>query len=98
MSASFDLQGHRGARGLRPENTFPSFEIALDCLVASIETDVLLTRDGVIVVHHDCRLSHVCRPAAGADSRGLVKPLVRAATLAELRQWVADVNPDPVCF
>ena len=45
--ASFDLQGHRGARGLKPENTLPAFEVALDLGVTSIETDVHLTRDGV---------------------------------------------------
>ena len=44
---TFELQGHRGARGLKPENTLPSFEVALDCGVTSLETDVHLTRDGV---------------------------------------------------
>ena len=43
--AAFDLQGHRGARGLRPENTLPSFEIAFDVGVSSVETDLQLTSD-----------------------------------------------------
>ena len=46
MSA-IELQGHRGAMGSAPENTLPSFEIALDCGVTSIETDVHLMRDDV---------------------------------------------------
>ena len=49
----FDLQGHRGARGLKPENTLPAFEVALDLGVTSIETDVHLTKDGVPVLAHD---------------------------------------------
>jgi glycerophosphoryl diester phosphodiesterase len=50
---AFELQGHRGACGLRPENTLPSFEAALDLEVASVETDLHLTRDGVLLVYHD---------------------------------------------
>ena len=47
------LQGHRGARGNRPENTFPSFEFAIDCLVDSIETDLHLCADEQVVLFHD---------------------------------------------
>ena len=43
MTTLFNLQGHRGARALHPENTLPSFEAALDAGVTSIETDVHLT-------------------------------------------------------
>jgi glycerophosphoryl diester phosphodiesterase len=76
MSArlDFEVQGHRGARGLLPENTLPSFEIALDVGVASIETDVHLTKDDVPVLLHDAR------PA-------LDDPLVRSLTLEQLRAY-----------
>src|SRR5258708_32068720 len=53
MLPRFDLQGHRGARGLKPENTLPSFEAALDAGVSSVETDLHLTRDGAIVLCHE---------------------------------------------
>lgn len=56
MFVSFDLQGHRGARGLDAENTLPSFEAAFDCGVTSVETDLHLSRDGVVVLCHDPRL------------------------------------------
>jgi glycerophosphoryl diester phosphodiesterase len=49
----FEVQGHRGALGVRPENTLAGFELALDLGVTSIETDVHLTRDRVPVLHHD---------------------------------------------
>jgi glycerophosphoryl diester phosphodiesterase len=57
MPPSFDLQGHRGARGLFPENSLPGFEGALALGITTLEMDVGMTRDGVLVVHHDRRLS-----------------------------------------
>jgi len=56
MSSGFDLQGHRGARGLFPENSLPGFEGALALGVTTLEMDLGMTRDGVLVVHHDRRL------------------------------------------
>lgn len=50
------IQGHRGARGNIPENTFSSFEFALDCMVDSIETDLHLTADHMVVLCHDSQL------------------------------------------
>jgi len=81
MSArvGFEVQGHRGARGLLPENTLPSFEIALDLGVTSIETDVHLTRDDVPVLFHDPTITERLCGSAG--------PLVRSLTLAELRAF-----------
>src|SRR3970040_434541 len=54
---AFDLQGHRGARGTAPENTLPGFAAALAVGVATLELDAGVTRDGVVVVHHDRRLN-----------------------------------------
>src|SRR3954470_9863897 len=99
MDRRFNLQGHRGARGLRPENTLPSFEAALDCGVTSIETDLHLTRDGVPVLCHDSHLSdRICRPVEGAKF-SLARPLpISGLTLAQLRRYRADRNPDPARF
>lgn len=52
-AAAFDLQGHRGARGLMPENTLPAFAAALSLGVHTLEMDIAITRDGVLVVSHD---------------------------------------------
>jgi glycerophosphoryl diester phosphodiesterase len=52
-----DIQGHRGARGLLPENTLPAFSKALELGVDTLELDTGVTRDGVVVVHHDRRLN-----------------------------------------
>jgi glycerophosphoryl diester phosphodiesterase len=96
MTISFYLQGHRGARGLKPENTLPSFEIALDHGVTSIETDVHLTRDDVPILTHDAVVSErLCRlrPEVAATDPAS-QPLVRSLTLEQLRNYRADVNPD----
>ena len=52
-----EIHGHRGARGLLPENTLPAFERAIALGVGAVEFDVCMTRDGVPVVHHDTALN-----------------------------------------
>lgn len=89
----FELQGHRGARGLKPENTLPSFEAALDAGVSTIETDVHLTRDGEPVLCHDPVLSE----AIASLLPGEAEPASRAIsqlTLDELRRFIVAGNPD----
>lgn len=49
----FDLQGHRGARGIKPENSIPAFIAALDLGVTTIELDVVITQDKQVVVSHE---------------------------------------------
>jgi glycerophosphoryl diester phosphodiesterase len=53
---TIQIVGHRGAAGVAPENTMPSFEAAWAAGVAWVETDVHLTRDGVPVLLHDAAL------------------------------------------
>jgi len=55
-SPGLDVQGHRGARGLRPENTLPAFEKALELRVTTLEMDIQTTSDRVLVVFHDQHL------------------------------------------
>ena len=62
-----EIQGHRGARGLLPENTIPAFERAIELGVDVLELDLGMTRDGVPVVHHDRALDpDRTRDATGA--------------------------------
>ena len=49
----FDVQGHRGARGLKPENTVPAFLAALDLGVTTLEMDVVITKDKQVIVSHE---------------------------------------------
>jgi glycerophosphoryl diester phosphodiesterase len=55
---TFDLQGHRGARGLLPENTIPSFLIAIDHGVDTIEFDLVVTSDRQILISHEPWFHH----------------------------------------
>lgn len=55
---TFDLQGHRGARGLLPENTIPSFLIAIDHGVDTIEFDLVVTQDRQILISHEPWFHH----------------------------------------
>lgn len=54
---ALDLQGHRGARGLAPENSLAGFELAIQQGVTTLELDIAITRDGVLVIHHDLELN-----------------------------------------
>jgi glycerophosphoryl diester phosphodiesterase len=83
----FDLQGHRGARGLAPENTLPAFATALTVGVDTLELDTGVTRDGVVVIIHDPRLNpDITR---GPDGQWLREPgpFINASTYAELLRY-----------
>jgi glycerophosphoryl diester phosphodiesterase len=93
-AAAFDLQGHRGARGLAPENTLAAFETALRIGVTTLELDVAVTRDGVLVVAHDPHLNpDLVRGADGAWLTGKGPP-IHSLTLTELSRYdVGRLNP-----
>lgn len=93
-AACFDLQGHRGARGHAPENTLPGFERALAFGVTTFELDVGVSRDGVVVIHHDRRLNPDL--ARGPDGRwvGAPTPLIRELSFGELQRYdVGRIRP-----
>lgn len=56
--AVFDIQGHRGCRGLMPENTWAAMKTALDMNVTTLEMDVVVTKDKKIVLSHEPWFSH----------------------------------------
>ena len=83
----FDLQGHRGTRGHRPENTLAAFEHALKIGVTTLEMDAAITADGVVVVSHDPRLTPaITRDASGRFLAG-EGPLIKTLTFAELQTY-----------
>ena len=85
-AGAFDLQGHRGARGLAPENTLPAFERALALSVTTLELDIAITRDGVLVIHHDTTLNpNTTRDAAGRFIEQ--RPAIHSLTWAELQAY-----------
>ncbi len=48
-----EVQGHRGARGSRPENTLPAFEFAIENGVDTLELDIAVSLDGELVISHE---------------------------------------------
>ena len=82
----FDLEAHRGGRGLAPENTLAAFSNAVDMGVTTLELDIGLTSDGVVVISHDTSLNpdHT-RDASGAWLAPRSGAPIRALTLAQLQ-------------
>ena len=92
---AFELQGHRGARGLEPENTLPAFERAIALGVDVLELDTGVTSDGIVVVSHERRLSPDL--ARGPDGQWVEAPgpLLRDITLLRLRRFdLGRIRPD----
>ena len=93
-SYALDIQGHRGARGLMPENTLPAFARALSVGVTTLELDCGITSDGVVVVSHDPALNpDITRTS---DGRWLEKQgaALHALTYAELKRYdVGRIKP-----
>ncbi len=91
---AFDLQGHRGARGLAPENTLAAFRTALDLGVTTLETDLAVTKDGVLVLSHDPLLNaDLTRDAEGRWLETMGPP-IQSLTLAELQRYdIGRLNP-----
>lgn len=62
----FDVQGHRGARGLKPENTIPAFLTALDAGVTTLEMDAVITKDKQVILSHEPWMSAaICLDTTG---------------------------------
>jgi glycerophosphoryl diester phosphodiesterase len=93
--ARFDLQGHRGARGLAPENTLTGFHKALRLGVDTLELDLALTRDNVLVVTHDPALNPDIVRWPDGEWLNAVGPAIRSLTLDEVKRFdVGRLKPD----
>lgn len=92
---ALELQGHRGARGLSPENTLTSFAVALRIGVHTLELDAGLTSDGVVVVSHDSRLNpDITRDPNGEWLAG-PGPIIHENTFAELARYDVGSGTKP---
>jgi glycerophosphoryl diester phosphodiesterase len=83
------VHGHRGARGLRPENTLPAFRYAIEQGVDVLELDVAVTKDNVPVVSHDPLINAtICSgPKTGIP--------IRTLTLEELKAYDCGAKQNP---
>jgi glycerophosphoryl diester phosphodiesterase len=84
QSIELDLQGHRGARGLFPENTLPAFKAAMDIGVNTLELDTVLTKDKQLIIHHDTNLNpEICIWTNGSKVEAIP---VKNFTVSELKE------------
>ena len=90
----FDLQAHRGGRGLLPENTLVAFEAAIRLGVSTLESDIAITADGIPVLSHNPALNpDITRDGSGQWLK-TTGPLIRHLTLAQLQGYdVGRINP-----
>ena len=83
--SQLDVQGHRGARGLMPENSLPAFKEALRLRVPTLELDVQVTQDRELVVHHDPRLNaKLCVQDDGRRLASVTIEMLRYEELADV--------------
>ena len=92
----FDLQGHRGARGLLPENTIPAFLLALDLGVTTLELDTVISQDGEVVVSHDPWMSETfCTTPDGQPVEEAKAHRLYAMPYAEIARYDCGQRPNP---
>lgn len=93
-SIGIDVQGHRGARSVLPENSLPAFDYALEVGVTTLEMDTVITKDNQVVVYHDLTINPViCRAANGKKPAKDI--YVRSLTLEQVKSYDCGsvVNP-----
>lgn len=98
MVKNFDKEGHRGCRGLYPENTIPAMLHAIDLGVTTLETDAVITRDNQVVLSHEPFFNHEIstRPDGSAVSESAEKKLnIYRMDYAEVRQFDVGSKPHP---
>lgn len=94
----FDVQGHRGARGLKPENTIPAFIAALNYGVTTVELDLAVTKDGQLVVSHEPWMSSdICLDSVGNEisDRNERRHNIFQMTYDEIRQFDCGSKYNP---
>lgn len=86
-AAAFELQSHRGGRGLWPENSLTAFAGSLALGVSVLELDTRLTADDVVVIHHDARLNPELTRGPDGTWINAPTPLIRDLSAAALAAY-----------
>ncbi|MDW8306219.1 MAG: glycerophosphodiester phosphodiesterase family protein [Leptospiraceae bacterium] len=84
LAPKLEMHGHRGARGLAPENTWVAFEKALAHGMNVLELDTVVTKDKKLIIYHDTELNpEICQYSNG---RKVEPKPIRDLTLSELKE------------
>lgn len=95
---NIDLQGHRGSRGLMPENTIPAMIEAIKQGVTTLEMDVVITQDKQVVLSHEPFMNlEICTPPNGfvLDQSSREKSNIYQMTYDKVKQWDVGVKIHP---
>jgi glycerophosphoryl diester phosphodiesterase len=95
---TFDVQGHRGCRGLMPENTIPAMLKALELGVSTLEMDAVITRDKQVILSHEPFFNHEIstqpdgRPIPASEEKNFN---IYRMTYFETQQYDVGLKPHP---
>lgn len=92
---ALEIQGHRGARSVLPENTLPAFEYALAIGVDTLELDLAVTKDLKLIVSHDPHVNPVICQGPGGAKLETPGPLIYGMTLAEAKKYDCGALKNP---
>lgn len=98
MVPAFDLEGHRGCRGLMPENTVAAMLHALQLGVNTLEMDAVITRDKEVILSHDPFFNHEISTKPDGTTFGPTedgKYNIFKMDYAEIRNWDVGEKPHP---
>jgi len=98
MSISFDKEGHRGCRGLMPENTIAAMKKAVDLNVTTLEMDAVMTKDGEVILSHEPFFNHeiTTKPGGSFVKEEEEKSLnIYRMTYDEVKRYDVGLKPHP---
>ena len=96
LGANFDYQGHRGSRGLMPENTVPAMYKAIDLGATTLEMDVVFTKDNIAILSHEpfFNAEITTKPDGKSVEPGEEKSLnIYKMTFAETQKYDVGLKP-----
>src|SRR6478735_6543206 len=98
IKSQFDKQGHRGCRGLMPENTIPAMLKAIDLGVTTLEMDIVFTKDSVAILSHEPFFNHeITTTPTGKfiDEKEEKKFNIYQMNFEETQQYDVGLKPNP---
>jgi glycerophosphoryl diester phosphodiesterase len=98
VKTTFDKEGHRGCRGLMPENTIPAMLKAIDLGVTTLEMDVVITKDSQVILSHEPFFNHeiTTKPDGTAIPEAAERSYnIYQMSYAETQQYDVGLKPHP---
>lgn len=95
---AFDYEGHRGCRGLMPENSLPAMTHALDLGVTTLEMDIVFTKDSIAILSHEPIFNHeITTLPSGVfiDEKEENQYNIFQLTFAETKRYDVGLKPHP---